>query len=112
MIVNLSSYHNIFAHGVIVASTACQNITGTECGTGLPQTAAGNNTIPSILQILFGIIGVLTVLMIVIAGLRFVTGQDNPQEVSKAKNTIVYALIGLLIAIAAEGIVSYILGEL
>ncbi|HXR49537.1 MAG TPA: hypothetical protein VN778_00715, partial [Verrucomicrobiae bacterium] len=58
-----------------------------------------------ILTFVFAILGALSVLMIVIAGLRFVTGSSSPQEIAKARNTIVYALIGLLIALAAESIV-------
>jgi ABC-type polysaccharide transport system permease subunit len=50
--------------------------------------------------------------MIVIAGLRFITAQGNPQENAKARNTIVYAVVGLLVALIAEIFVSFILGKL
>lgn len=79
--------------------------------TNLPQTVAEYDQLQQILQIIFGIAGALAVLMIVIAGFRFVTAQGNPQEVSKARNTIVYAVIGLLIAITASAIVRLVLGE-
>ncbi len=79
---------------------------------GLPQAVAGSSQLHDLLQILFGVIAALAVLMIVIAGLRFVTGQGNPQEISKARNTIVYAVAGLLIALVAESIVSLALVNL
>lgn len=79
---------------------------------GLPHAAASGGQLHDLLQILFGIIAGLAVLMIVIAGLRFVTGQGNPQEVSKARNTIIYAIAGLLIAMVAEAIVSLALVNL
>jgi hypothetical protein len=50
--------------------------------------------------------------MIVIAGFRFIAGEGNPQEVSKARSTILYAVIGLIVAISAEIIVSFTLGNL
>ncbi len=79
---------------------------------GLPHSVAGSSQLHDLLQILFGVIAALAVLMIVIAGLRFVTGQGNPQEISKARNTIVYAVVGLLIALVAESIVSLALVNL
>ncbi len=85
---------------------------GNTCDTGLPVVGAGSGELTEILQIVFGIIAALAVLMIVIAGLRFITGQSNPQEISKARNTIIYALAGLLVALAAEAIVSLVLGKL
>ncbi len=79
---------------------------------GLPQASANNGTLQAILQIVFGIAAALAVLMIVIAGFRFIAGEGNPQEVSKARSTILYAVIGLIVAISAEIIVSFTLGNL
>jgi beta-lactamase regulating signal transducer with metallopeptidase domain len=96
-----------------VTATACNSITGgNACDSGLPKSVADGSTIPSILTILFAVIGALCVLMIVIAGMRFVTSSGNPQETAKAKNTIIYALVGLLIALAAESIVNFVMGNL
>jgi cytochrome bd-type quinol oxidase subunit 2 len=80
--------------------------------TGLPHADANGSQLQTILQIVFGILAALAVLMIAIAGLRFITAQGNPQETSKARNTIVYALIGLLVAMVAEALVSFVLGKL
>jgi hypothetical protein len=82
------------------------------CATGLPVVTADNGTFTSVLSIVFGIIGALAVLMIVIAGLRFVAGQGTPQENAKARNTIIYATAGLLIALAAEAIVNLVIVHL
>lgn len=76
------------------------------CETGLPSPDAGTAQIHQVLSIVFGIAAALAVLFIVVSGLRFVLAQGNPQEVAKARSTIIYALIGLVIAIAAEAIVS------
>lgn len=81
-------------------------------GCGLPTTNAGTNQIQDVLRIAFAVLGALSVLFIVIAGLRMITAQGNPQEVSKAKGTIVYALVGLLVALLAEAFVAFVLGKL
>ncbi|MEO7364526.1 MAG: pilin [Candidatus Saccharimonadales bacterium] len=87
------------------------NRTVLQCETGLPQVAAGNSQIQQILKIVFAVLAALSVLMIVIAGFRYTIAQGNPQEVSKARNTIVYSLIGLVVALAAEVIVAFVLGK-
>jgi hypothetical protein len=80
--------------------------------TNLPKVGSGSGQVQDILQILFAVVGALAVLMLVIAGFRFITAQGNSQEVSKAKATIVYALIGLVIVMVAQAIVSFTLGKL
>jgi type IV secretory pathway VirB2 component (pilin) len=84
----------------------------TACDTGLPVVGAGHDQLQQILQIAFGIIAALAVLMIVIAGFRFAASGSNPQEAAKARETIVYAIVGLLVAITAEAIVTFVLRKL
>ncbi len=84
---------------------------GASCATGLPVVSASSSQLQQILQIVFGIIAAVAVLVIVIAGLRFVIAQGNPQDIAKARNTIIYAVVGLLIAISAEVIVSLVLSN-
>ena len=80
--------------------------------TGLPKVGAGSGQIQDILQIALAVVGALAVLMIVIAGMRYITAQGNAQESAKAKSTIIYALVGLLIVMVAEAIVTLVLGKL
>jgi len=103
----------VLARMHLLAVTAdCSAGTGKiTCETGLPKVGAGNGEIQQILKIVFGVIAALAVLMIVIAGFRFVIAQGSPQEVTKARNTILYALIGLVVALAAEAIVALVLGK-
>jgi hypothetical protein len=81
----------------------------------LPGAGSNNtnaSTIQTILQIVFGIAGALALLVITIAGFRYVLSAGDPQAIANAKNAIIYALIGLLIAIFAEALVSFIAGSL
>lgn len=84
---------------------------GLQCDTGLPSVSAGSSQLQQILQIVLGIFGAVAVLMIVIAGLKYVTSAGNPQSAGKARSTILYALIGLVVIAAAEAIVSFVLGK-
>lgn len=82
------------------------------CATGLPVVAAGSSQLHEVLAIIFGVLAAVSVLMIVIAGLRFVVAQGNSQEVSKARSTIMYALIGLIVSLIAEALVAFVLDKL
>ena len=61
------------------------------------------------LQIAFGFAGAIALIIITLAGFKYVLSQGNPQETAKAKNTIMYALVGLVVCIMASAIVRYVL---
>jgi hypothetical protein len=108
---------------LFVATVAAQDPTvGQKIGglsginvTALPG-AGGNNdtagTLQKVLQITFGIAGALALLIITIAGFRYVASAGDPQATAGAKNAIVYAIVGLLVAIFAEALVSFVAGNL
>ncbi|MBI1857052.1 hypothetical protein HY003_01390 [Candidatus Saccharibacteria bacterium] len=79
--------------------------------TGLPSTCADSNALRSILQIVFGVIAVTTVIFIIISAIRYSTSIGNPQATEKIRNSIVFAAIGLAIAMSAEIIVTFVLGR-
>ena len=90
------------------ATVSCNQ--GAVCDTGLPKVNGGQIT--NILQIVFGVAGALALLIIIIAALRFITSNGDPQGVAQARNAIIYAAIGLVVCIFAEVIVSFVLTNL
>lgn len=88
-------------------SATCNN-RNEVCVKRLPRTNANGDFVQNVLRIILGIIGAVSVLFVAIGGMRYVFSQGDPQAVSKAKSTIVFALIGLVIAIVAQGIVSLV----
>jgi len=77
----------------------------------LPKTSAGSDQLKTVLQIVFGIAGAISVLMITIAGYSYIISSGDPQKTAKAKDTILYAVIGLVISILSFSIVSFIIGK-
>lgn len=75
----------------------------------VPKPELGQGSLDTVLQIVFGLAGALAFLVLVIAGLKYVLSRGEPAEVAKAKNAILYALIGLVIAAAAFSIVTFVL---
>lgn len=95
-----------------IASSACVNVSGIDNGassecTGLPTVNAGPTQLGQITGVVFGIVAAISVLMIVISGVKFVTSNGNPESVSKARNTMIYAVVGLVVALSAEAIVAF-----
>lgn len=77
----------------------------------LPHTAANDDLIKNILSLVFVTSGAIAVMMVVIGGLKYASSQGDPQGVSKAKNTIIYAIVGLVVSIFSLTIVSFTLGK-
>lgn len=55
------------------------------------------------------IVGAIAVLMIVVGGLRYVTSNGDASQLTSAKNTILYAAIGLVLAAMSNAIVNFVL---
>ena len=74
----------------------------------LPTSSAGQVAVKTIMSIVFGIIGAFGLLIIVVSGFRYITSNGDAQKVAQAKNGIIYALVGIMIAISAEAIVAFV----
>jgi hypothetical protein len=78
----------------------------------LPHVAASRAELQTILAIVFGIVGALSVLFITISGMRYILSNGDPQKAARAKDGIIYALVGIVIAISAEAIVAFVIGNI
>jgi hypothetical protein len=84
------------------------------------NAARGNNVptalftstgiITKIINFMLFIAGALAVIMIIFGGLRYVTSAGNSSSVTAAKNTILYAIVGLLVAFLAYAAINFVLG--
>jgi fumarate reductase subunit D len=73
-----------------------------------PKVQANNQTIRKVMQFVFALIGAISLIVIIVAGLRFSMSQGEPQNSNKARNAIIYAAVGLVIAISATIIVDFV----
>ena len=79
-------------------------------GTGTPDNVMGDDgLIKKVVNLLLWAIGIISVIMIIIGGIRYATSNGDSNQVTAAKNTIMYAVIGLVIAIFAYAIVNFVL---
>ena len=68
--------------------------------------------ITTAMAVLVFLTGIASVIMIMLAGFTYITGSGDPNTLSAAKKTILYACIGLVVTIFAQGIVSLVINKL
>ena len=83
------------------------------------KSAGGDNNqitigsaIKSIIDIMLFALGAVAVIMIVIGGIRYTTSNGDSNGIQGAKNTILYAVVGLVVAILAYAMVNFVVDNL
>jgi hypothetical protein len=79
---------------------------GGDCGGADAQVG---NVIKRVINILSMVVGIVAVVMIIIGGFKYVTSMGDSNSVNSAKNTILYAIVGLVIVVMAQVIVRFVL---
>jgi len=69
-------------------------------------------TVNTIINVALGVIGLVAVVMIIMGGLSYTTSAGDAAKVKKAKDTIMYGVIGLVVALLAFAIVNFVLGNI
>ena len=78
----------------------------------VPKASLNNSTIANVLHVVFGFAGAIAFLMIVIGALQYVLSEGKPEATAKAKDTILYALVGLVVCILAFAIVGFVFNRI
>jgi hypothetical protein len=89
-----------------VVLQSVNNETGNNCDSG-----GVTNTISVAVNILSYVVGAAAIIMIIAAGFRYTTSGGDSNRVSSAKSTLIYALVGLAIAVLAQLLVHFVLSN-
>ncbi len=65
--------------------------------------------IKRIVNTVFLVLGIIAVVMIIVGGVNYATSMGDPGKATKAKNTIMYSVVGLVIALLAFAIVNFVI---
>ncbi len=110
------SVSTLFFAGTPVQAESCGS--AKQCidqGLSASGTSSTPNSLSSVLttvtNILLFLMGAVSVIMIIIGGFRYVTSQGDQTQMQSAKNTILYAVIGVVVSIAAYAIVSFVVAQ-
>ena len=88
--------------------------TGTQskkCGTNGKEVCGVGDVIKQVINVLLFIIGSLSVIMIIFGGIKYVISNGDSSQITSAKNTILYAVIGLIVALLAYAIVNFVVTQ-
>ena len=83
---------------------------GSNCST-TDGTTNINNLIRDVINFFSAIVDIVSVIMIIWGGFKYITSGGDSSNVSGAKNTIIYAVIGLIIVAMAQFIVQFVLDK-
>ncbi|HEY1835815.1 MAG TPA: pilin [Candidatus Saccharimonadales bacterium] len=78
------------------------------CGTG---TGTINQTLKNVVDLLSAIAGVIAVIMLIVGGIKYITSSGDASNISGAKNTIIFALVGLVVVALAQALVHFVLSR-
>lgn len=76
---------------------------------GSGDSADVPTVIAGVIEGVVGVLALVAVIFIVVGGVNYMTSQGDPGKTAKAKNTILYAAIGLIIAVLAFAIVNFVI---
>jgi hypothetical protein len=79
------------------------------CGTSATSTVGG--ILKTVIDIFSIVVGAVSVIMIVIGGFRYIISGGESSNVSGAKNTIIFAIVGLVIVVLAQILVQFVLAK-
>ncbi len=80
---------------------------------GCPRDLFGNTGVfKQVTNTILYIVGIIAVIMLIIGGIKYVVSGGDSKKVTDAKNTVLYAIIGLVIAFLAFAIVNFVISAL
>ena len=87
----------------------CEGLGGpADCDPG-GSASSVNKLIRTVISFLSFIVGIVSVIMIIIGGLKYITSSGDSSNVTSAKNTILYAIVGLVVVALAQVLVRFVL---
>ena len=120
---------NVLGAAIIAASSVLAvspvMAAGGTCPAGSKQTSYTNSiaecniekdttlmaTVNKIINVILGVLGIVAVVIIVLGGVQYTTSAGDPGKVKKAKDTILYGIIGLVVALLAFAVVNFVLSS-
>ena len=108
----------MLSSGVAFAKTGKEACSGYESNPNFQLVCRGGgesdmqDVVRNVLSAIFGFIGIIAAVMIIIGGVKYSTSAGDPGKVQSAKNTIMFSIIGLIVALSAFAITNFILGAL
>jgi len=100
------------AGGATTASGSSDKITcDTNTGSASTTESAVNTIATEVINVFTIIVGAASVFMIIYGGFRYITSGGSSDKVGSAKNTLIYAIVGLIIVALAQTLIHFVLSK-
>lgn len=97
--------------GVPVAGDEGSSVCADKANTGDPLSGS-DGLLLKIVGIVTFITGMASIIIIILGGLKYVTSNGDSNSINSAKNTILYAIIGLVVSLLSRGIIVFVINRL
>jgi len=88
------------------------NSGSTVCQGSVDSNTTVSSLLRNVINLLLMIVGIVAVITIIVAGIRYVTSGGDGQQTKNARDTILYAIVGLVVAIMAFPIVNFVIDKI
>jgi hypothetical protein len=92
----------------------CEGVGAASGGSGCTPTSGVkdiNSVIKTALRIFQSVVGLIAVIMMITAGLRFITSSGDSAKVTSARNTLLYGAVGIVVVALSEVIIQFALNQ-
>lgn len=100
---------NAIGSGISATQGTGNGANNVACGQGGSITSGVAALAAKVVNLFSIVVGIVSVIMIIYAGFRYITSGGESGSVSSAKNTLIYAILGLVVVVLAQLIVHYVL---
>jgi len=100
----------VFAPVPLLAGTSSQ-CAGVEATGGSCSGSALSGRVDDVINTLFYVAGAIAVIILIIGGIRYITSTGDQARIKTSKDTILYAVIGIIVVILARAIVEYVVTQ-
>ena len=115
LLVGVCGLFPVLSTSALKSDAICDKLTNAEqreiAGCGMLEETTVFDRVPGALMAVFSVVGIVAVAMIIFGGVRYSISQGDPGKVKKAKDTIMYAVIGLVVTLSAFAITGFILSN-
>ena len=106
---------SVFCVALVGSASALTLQEGAEAArcTGCPEDLFGDSGIfKQITNTILYIVGIIAVIMLILGGIKYLTSGGDSKKVTDAKNTVLYAIIGLVVCFLSFAIVNFVISAL
>ena len=101
----------VFATDVTCPTGSERATAPTLAGCNVKEDSSLMPTVKTIIDVIIGVLGIVAVIAIVLGGVQYTLSTGDPGRIKRAKDTILYGIIGLVVAILAYAIVNFVLSS-